>query len=140
MRPPSIVRFEQAVYGSLGLSILSILVSNDSVSRGPEGAELPLSHVIVFQAVGLGFSIALIWLIARRASRIAKWLFVLLAVASLALQLAIPEWVFDTEGVEAAIIVGQDLLTFIALWMLFTPDSRAWFKRNYTGPYGDIFS
>jgi hypothetical protein len=139
MRPPSIVRFEQAVYASLGLSLVNSLIWSDTDTASSPGIELPLSHLIGLHVVALGISVLLIWLIARRASNIAKWIFVALSGLSLALQLASPEWIFEMGGVETAILLSQDLLIIIALRMLFRSDSRAWFNGTYSGPYGDVF-
>ena len=138
MGPQSIVRFEQAVYASLGLSLMSMLTANDTdTSLSP--VELPLSYIIAFDLVALGLSLLLIWLIARRANRVAKWIFILLSAASFTFQLASPEPIFETGGVTAVIIFGQDLLILYALWMLFRPESNAWFRGEYAGVEAEIF-
>ena len=139
MRPRSILRFEQAAYGSLGLSLIGMLTEEDAGSLWSPSVELPLSYIIVLDLVAFGLSLLLIWLIARRANRVAKWIFVLLAAASLAFQLVWPEWVFEIGGSTAAIIFGQDLLIVCALWMLFRPESSAWFKGEYVGPDAEVF-
>ena len=139
MRPNSIVRFEQAVYASLGLSLMSILTAGEVDTSSAPTVELPLSHVIVFGLVALGLSVLLIWLIARRASRVAKWIFVALAAMSFTFQLASPEWIIETDGLNSAIILGQDLLTLFALGMLFRPESSVWFRGDYAGVDTEIF-
>ena len=139
MRPPAIIRFEQAAYASLALSLIGPLTADIDTSASPSTVELPLGQLILFHLGALALSVLLIWLIARKASRLAKWIYVLLAATSIIFQLLNPEWLFETGGTAASVILGQDLLILFALWMLFRPEANAWFRGEYAGVDTEIF-
>jgi hypothetical protein len=139
-RPASIVLFEK-------LYLLSIVVSAIAIALGWEqmlamaGARPGLSasaqQGVAIGAVVFTFVIALLLLyfIARRASNVAKWIFVLLAAYGV--------FAFVT-GLSAnglrvdapfALNVVSLLLTLYCAWLLFRPDAKAWLEsKGADGP------
>jgi hypothetical protein len=126
-RPRSILWFERLVYLGLVVSMLDSYliwdqVGSDWVSAvfGPNGFRLVLT---------IALELLFVWLIAYRAIRIARSIFVGLTL--LAFFFALPivglaelRAYGDLPLVTLAII---DLLSLIEIWLLFRRDSRDWF-------------
>ena len=83
----------------------------------------------LLQVIGLALVVLLILLISRRGSEIAKWIFLLLFVAGLAIMApAIPDIL--SRGQIGLLQLAQIAVQALALYFLFTPESRAWFKEK----------
>lgn len=131
MRPRSIVYFERLVY--LGLALIAVQTWLD-LDRAGATADLARGGWLV-PLLGLLFTIAvnwlLVWLIAYRASRIAKWIFILLCALGtiiFLIALAAHPGALRASG-DAALVVelAVYVLDAIEIWLLFRPDSRDWF-------------
>lgn len=139
MRPRSIELFEKVFLVSLAISLTAAILSwNQTVlqldARAPgSGAALAATAV----AISFGLFLLLWWLIARRASNIAKWALVVLTaigafffVSSLVAQ-ATP------KSLDAAISALTNLLGVYAAWLLFKPDAVAWLESKGANGPGD---
>lgn len=137
MRPASIVRFDQIFLGAIALGIANTVLSYDStmaqLEADPAAAELGMAgpgFVIGASVFGFAISLLLWFFIARRASKVAKWILVVFTVIGV---LGVPLALFEVPLVQAAITVVTALMQLAALWFLFRPDALAWFEH---GPKG----
>ena len=137
MRPPSIIMFERLFLASLALSALSFALSYDSLieqlAREPGLVELGLGSGFVIGTAVVGYAIyLLLWfLIARKASNVAKWVlvvFLALGLISLLGALAGP-W-----GLTMLIGLAVYALEIAAAVYLFRPDAAAWLKGKAADP------
>lgn len=143
MRPKSIILFERLFLIMVALGVLNAVMAWDR-SVAEIAAQPGLSEIASYaMAAVAGFSTIiylLLWFfIAWRASRIAKWIYVVLVAisfASLALQLAGGRF-----GVDAAAWVGFAVLALM-LWsaaLLFRRDAVLWLGGKGAGPHPDVF-
>lgn len=133
MRPASIVRFERVVLLTMLLGFVTVAISWDAafapVRRLGYGEGL-------FWAVLAGSTavlLLLLWLIARRASNAARWVYVALYATGLALAaLGISE---TLRLPPAALLLQlvQWALALYSIWLLFRPDAAGWFGRRGGG-------
>ncbi len=140
MRPQSIGRFEQAYLGSIlvwGINLatgwnarIGAVESNPAFAGNPQMLSLVQTMMIGVSLFSLCVSLALWYFTARRASVVTKWIIVaLFALSVIGLPFVLMS--FKTLG---AFGLALNLLTFaltaFAVWMLFTPESRAWFRAS----------
>lgn len=129
MRPQSIVMFERLFLASLVLSVLSFLMDygtmtemmqNDAAARQ---LGLGTGFMVTVAVVGYALYLLLWYLIARRASNLAKWIlvvFVALGVITLLGTLS------STWTVSKIIGLAVYALEIAAIVHLFRPDAKAW--------------
>lgn len=136
-RPRSIVWFERLVLLSLVIGIFGAYAHSDraiaAMSRPDEAPAL----LITAQAAIVAAILLLLWLVARRHSVAAMWLYVLLVglrvVAAVVAALA-------TRFTPSAIYSLSIALEVATLVLLFRPDSRRWFRGDWQAVDPDAFS
>lgn len=138
MRPNSIIRFEQAYLASIAVWGLNAALGwGKQVAAIEAGfAEMPqmipMGHAMLigFTLFAFFLSLLLWYFTARKASVVAKWIIVVffgLSAVGLPFTLA----GFATAGiVPVALNLVTFALTAVAVWMLFRPDSAAWFRDS----------
>lgn len=121
----------------VGSLVLHWSVMIDGLKRDPAVAPMVESAVIfVGVALGLGFALSiLLWyFIARKASNIAKWIYVAVmgfgAVSTLT-SLNDPN---SPTGLALAISLISTALTALSILFLFRPDARVWFGKDVVDP------
>lgn len=125
-RPNSIVAFERLWFGSLAVSLVKIAATSDEAA-----VEISAHYVAAVVALTLVVTVALIFLISRRRSRIAKWALTALFALGLAAYLPLLQ-----DGIDSAATLVEVLLAIVqavALGCLFTPSARAWFDAARDG-------
>lgn len=140
-RPASIELFEKAYFGSiivstvalvLGWSQLTAQVESDLGSASPAAGSGLLTASIV---IGFAISLLLWFLIARRASNVAKWILVVLTALGLfgtLTSLFVPT---QTKDLTFALNVVATAIGVYAVWLLFKPDAVAWLEsKGASGP------
>jgi hypothetical protein len=145
-RPQSIVWFDRFYLASLLLSIVNSALewsrTESNLAQSPGSEMLPSW----FMASIIGFSLAvslLLWfLISRRASKVAKWINIVLFGFGL---LTIPAIITTastgaTSPLSAAATLVAFLLSALAIWMLFRPDAKAWFAGRGDDELKQTFS
>ncbi len=98
------------------------------LARNPQTAGLGDSFLAVTLAFGFAVSLLLWFLIARRASNIAKW--ILTALTALGL-LWLPGTLANARAMgalELLLVLVITVLQLVAIWFLFRPDARAWLE------------
>jgi uncharacterized membrane protein YtjA (UPF0391 family) len=131
MRPPSILRFEKAYLASIAISVLNTIIFWSTATAALDDPAVEalgvgqgaLAAVLVISTI---ISLLLWYFIARRASKVAKWIFVLFlafGVVSLLSSLANPQM---PRGMELVLNLFATALQVYAAWQLFKPDAKAW--------------
>ena len=132
MRPRSIARFELlyllSILIGVGLTVYSWDASVAVLRQAGGGPGL----LIAIQAVTYSVVLALVLLISRRASIVAKWVLVLLFLAGVAVMFLRPALTL-AEGPILAVQGAQTLIQLAALYLLFTPEARRWFQGERAG-------
>ena len=130
MRPTSILYFERlsllSIFAGIAFSIVAWqdgLTATDRVTGfGPE--VMPL-----LQLGGLAVLLLLIFLISRRASVVAKWIFTALFVLG-AFTIA-PQLPAELgRGLIGLLLVTQLAIQAAAIYFLVAPESRSWFGER----------
>ena len=136
MRPPSIVLFDRMFLASLIIGVINAVLSFDSMqaelAANPDTAALGWGSGMVIAIIAFSLLIPLLlwYLIAYRASGIAKWILVVLTVGGL-LFMGI-----DLENLLSLATIGTLVVTvlqLVAIVMLFRPDAKSWFDGG-AGP------
>jgi hypothetical protein len=148
MRPKSIVNFERVVLLGILLGIVNSVVSWDKMMAAQQaklmaqGQERMIGMLptltICIAAAFVAIWLLLVWLISRKGSPVAKWIYVVLAVLTLigAIWGISKSASYGTVALALALI--GHLLTLISLWLLFQPDSKAWFSEGRTVDPADL--
>lgn len=134
MRPASIRKFEILFLASLLTGLIGTLISwNATLAQfraGAGGVELSPAILIGVLAVIYAIMLLLWYLIARRASKIAKWILVVFTLISL---IGIPALFSPPFTLSKGIELLSNLLQVAAVVFLFLPDARVWFAGDKAG-------
>jgi uncharacterized membrane protein len=131
MRPASIRLFDKVFFASLALGIINTLLSWRLVASAADDPALRASGmgegvIVTGLALGIALPVLLWYFVARRASNIAKWLYVVLTafgLLGLVQALANP---LVPKGATLLLSALAVVLQIYAAWLLFRPDARAW--------------
>jgi hypothetical protein len=146
MRPESIRWFERVYIGrivfGLAITVYSGYWANRTFGNYPPPGYLTGWIALGTLLISLLCNLLLLYFIGRRASRIAKWLFIVGAVLSLVSILRVviaPNFLPAVFKIGSLFGVGLD---FTMIMLLFQPDSRDWFERRgvMAEDYADTFS
>src|SRR5688500_4539053 len=134
MRPKSIVRFEQLYWASIVVSLIATVIGLEAMTRelasDLAGVGLGTGFVIGLVAVGMAISVLLWWLIARKASNVAKWILVVLTAIGL---LSVSGSLMGSLDATTILGLASYALTIAAIVCLFRDDAKAWFAGGH-GP------
>ena len=143
MRPQSITMFDRLFLGSTALSVVNAAVSFDStmgmLEADPAVAGTGMAgtgFVIASVAIGIGISLLLWFLIARKASTAAKWI---LTVLTLLGAVMIPFSIGTLPLVPAIFSAIITVMQLAAVYFLFRPDAKAWFDHGPEGTDYNVF-
>jgi len=131
MRPRSINLFEGLSLAAVALGALIMALTWNSVmatvSASVRGAGIE-EAVMILAALYVLLLVMLILLASRRANSVAKWLFTAIIVAELVMSLPrLPGML--RAGPLGWASTAQLILQLVALWFLFVPASRTWFRE-----------
>ncbi|CAH0498338.1 hypothetical protein [Novosphingobium sp. CECT 9465] len=130
MRPASIQWFERIYFATLAIGLINLLIHYGTLSEVLGGSGQTMGIVLISFLAGIAISLVFWYLVARRASTIAKWFLVVLVVIGL---IGLPGGFAMTETLGIAYVgIGalSTLLQAIATGLLFTPESRRWFASK----------
>lgn len=136
MRPASIVMFDRLFLGSLAVSAAGVVLSWDEMTaqlaNEPGVAEIGLGSGFIAGAVAVGFAISLLlwFLVSHKASNVAKWILVVLAVLSL---ISLPSMLGGPWDLTAILGLASYVLEIAALGFLFREDAKAWLSGQHQG-------
>lgn len=130
MRPSSIVTFDRLYLVATGLGLVNSFMSIDrlqaQIEAMPQLRALQAGPSIAYFSVALSVLIPLLlwFLVAHRASVVAKW--VLVAWTALAIANLLPKLGLD-GGLGVLMNLAVEALRVVALSFLFRADAKAWF-------------
>ncbi|MDP8914459.1 MAG: hypothetical protein M3N39_12910 [Pseudomonadota bacterium] len=141
MRPKSIVTFEWLVllYLAIGVLYAYLVWDQTMASLKAQGAALGSGAIITIQAITVALYLLLVWFISRKGSPVAKWIYVVLGGLGLVLGLVGIQQTISLGTLPLILAIAQYVLTLITIWLLFRPDSKAWFSDGRGGVDSDTF-
>ena len=132
MRPTSIIRFDRLYLGSIAFSVVSTAYSfektRSQLANDPSSVQLGLGtgFLVTTVAFSTGLMLLLWFLIARRASNVAKWILVALTALGLIMMITMFADLSVKNVPELALMFASTGLLLIALYYLFQRDAREW--------------
>lgn len=137
-RPPSIVRFEQCYLGNLVLGFVVLAITWNSrlalFQQNPATAQLSQNAVYASLfgglLVGAVISLVLWYFAARQGSVVAKWIIVVFFALSILGMFYSFSTGQSARGLAGVLQIVGYVLYAVAVWLLFKPDSRAWFGED----------
>jgi hypothetical protein len=139
MRPKSIILFERVVAASLALGILAMMLYWETSAAVVQQAGLGVGLIAGVMAVTFGLYILLLWLIARRRSRVAAWIYIGLTVLSLVTGVIGIGAMLEGDPLQLALTVIQYALNLLSVILLLRPDSRDWLAGKDNPQYDQVF-
>ncbi|MDO7841050.1 hypothetical protein [Sphingomonas immobilis] len=145
-RPVSIVWFERCYLGALVLGVLNTALSWNTLmaqmaaqpNADKFGAGFGATVMIISLAIGVGISLLLWFLAARKHSVVAKWIitvFFVLGVLGLLFQIIGKTF---PSGIAGVVTVVAWVLNLIAVYQLFKPDTEVWFGEKKPDQGGHV--
>jgi hypothetical protein len=146
MRPNSIVNFERVVWLAILIGIVNTwaswgkMLAMAQAQAAAQGSAMKIggTFIIAVQVVFIAIYLLLVWLIARKGSPVAKWIYVVIAALVLILALVGIGKMAQYGTLSLVLAIAQHLLTIVSLWLLFRPDSKAWFAEGRTADPNDL--
>lgn len=137
MRPPSIILFEKVFLAAIVLGLVNSLLFWGSMTEvlddpAMKAAGMGTGFMLFSVLIGTAISLLLWYFIARRASNVAKWIFVVilaLGVFGMVANLTNPAVPKGAQLVGGFVSL---LLQLYAGWLLFKPDAKAWLESRGT--------
>lgn len=134
MRPKSITMFDRLYLGSLALGLINYVFSYNwmmsELEADPSLAAFGgagLVFILITAVISYALSLLLWFLIARKASPIAKWILVVLTAVGL---ISLPLSLMDMPIVPMIFTLVITGVQLGAIYFLFRPDARAWFENK----------
>ena len=141
MRPQSIVNFERVVLFSILVGIVNTVLVWNELQAEVAASGFGVGFALGIQAVTIALYLLLIWFIARKGSNVAKWVYVVISVLGLVVGLLSFAQTAQLYGPGPLVItIVQYLLLLVSLWLLFRPDSKAWFSEGRGPVDPNVFS
>ena len=129
MRPRSIILFERVVILGVLLGMAGSVLNWGRTLAVVRQFGFGAGFIIGVQAASIMLVLLLLYFIARKASTVAKWIFVVLVLLGV-LNIVRSAGLLFSMGPSAFLSIAQMLAQLFALWLLFRPDSVAWFDRK----------
>ena len=136
MRPNAIRWFDRLMLAVFALSVLggalNYPAARAQLASNAASARLGSGFLIGIMALTLGIILLFWYLIARRASNVAKWIWIVLFVIGLAMLPSSLGRMVQTDlgPVKETLGLINAVLQGVAIFMLFRPDARAWFAAK----------
>jgi hypothetical protein len=139
MRPKSIVLFERVVAASLVLGIVAVILYWETSAAALQQAGLGVGVMAGVMVVTFGLFFLLLWLIARRRSRVAGWIYIGLTALSLVTGVIGISAMLEGDALQLALTVIQYVLNLVSVILLLRPDSRDWLAGKDNPQYDQVF-
>ncbi|HEX8256773.1 MAG TPA: hypothetical protein VF589_04005 [Allosphingosinicella sp.] len=139
MRPKSIILFERVVAASLVLGLLGIFLYWENSAAAIRQVGLGTGFLAGVMLITFGLYFLLLWLIARRRSRVAAWIYIVLTGLSLVTGLIGIPAMLQGQPLHIALTVVQYGLNFLSVLLLFRRDSRDWLAGKDNPQYDRVF-
>jgi hypothetical protein len=127
-RPASIRWFQRLFYvGLVTAGFNSYLIAVNPAGRAELGEAVFGAMIVVLAVLEIAFNLLLLWLIAYRASNIARWIFIGLVAIGFVFLIADVGHARVYGDLSLALTLAQNLLCAIEIGLLFRRDARDWF-------------
>ena len=117
--PSNVARFEQLMYLSLGIGIVIAALKYQSL---PSGAYAAFAVLLAMMAL-------IVWLIARRHANWARWALLVIFLVGLVSFIPYLSITLQTNLLSGILSAVQCLVQGMALYLVFTGNAVAWFRR-----------
>ena len=140
MRPTSIVNFERVVLLSIVLGIVNTVLIWDRLTAAVQASGLGTGMAIAIQVITIAIYLLLIWFIARKASNVARWIYVVLAAIGLVFGALGLGQAAQLDGNRARVsTLAQSACPLVSFGLRCRPDSNAGFRGKRPADPG-VFS
>lgn len=142
MRPKSIELFEKVYWGGTLLGLVIAVLNWENVTatlNTPEAKSLGMGSGFLIGTIVVNFFISvLVWyFVARRASNVAKWVYVAITAIALFMMLSTLANPSTASGLPLAGNLVAIGLQLYCAWLLFRPDAVAWLESKGVNGPGD---
>lgn len=142
MRPQSIELFEKVYLGAIAVGLVNTVLSWSQVNAmlddpRMQAAGMGTGTLAFGVVVGVLVPLLLWYFIARRASNVAKWIYVVLTALGLFGFLSSLANPLAPKGLTMVVGAVSVLLQVYGAWLLFRPDAAAWLESKGTNGPGD---
>ena len=142
MRPQSIELFEKVYLGAIAVGLVNTLLSWSQVNAMLADPRMQAAGVgsgtLVFGLiVGILIPLLLWYFIARRASSVAKWIYIVLTAVGLFAFLSSLANPLVLKGLVTILGAATVALQVYGAWLLFRPDAVAWLESKGADGPGD---
>lgn len=135
-QPPSIKKFDIFYLAALAVYVVGFFLGfDDTVAMVREqytaaGLDLPVESITTGSFIfGIAISLLLWWFVSARRSTVAKWILIVFFALGL---LGLPT-LFQNLNLTTGISLLSMVLSAIAIWFLFQPDTKPWFEKEPKG-------
>ena len=135
-KPNSIVLFDRLFLSALALGVFNFLFGwndlSDKLASSPELAApgCGTGFLVASFAIGMIINLIIWYFISARGSKIAKWILTAFVVIGLLSMLSNLNNPLGPQGISLGVTFVIALIQAAAIYMLFRPDSVAWFSRK----------
>lgn len=135
-KPDSIIWFDRLFLGSMVLGALNFIFGWNALSAkitaSPEFAATGFGtgFILVSAVIGMIINLILWYFVSARGSKVAKWIltvFFAIGLLSIVNNLNNP---LGPQGIQLVVTLIITVAQGAAIYMLFRPDSAAWFSRK----------
>ncbi|QGN55113.1 hypothetical protein GKE62_11670 [Novosphingobium sp. Gsoil 351] len=142
MRPQSIELFEKVYLGAIVIGLINTALSWSQVNAmlndpRAQAAGLGTGTLVFGVFVGVLIPLLLWYFVARRASNVAKWIYVVLTALGLFGFLSSLANPLVPKGLVTLLGALAVLLQVYGAWLLFRPDAVAWLESKGVDGPGD---
>lgn len=142
IRPASILLFEKVFFACMALSVLGIAFGwsemvATAAAQSPGIADAVPMVMIVAVVIGVAVPVLLWFFIARRASNIAKWTYVVLTAIGVLMYLSS---LANPAVAKSLMTIFGGITTVLQVWsawLLFKPDAATWLESKGVDGPGD---
>ena len=142
MRPQSIELFEKVYLGSIALGLVNTALSWGALTASLKNVgdgTVAVGPGLMVGSIVIGLIIALLlwFFIARRASNVAKWIYVVITAIGL---FGVLSSLANPAAPKGLTMIGGIVVTALQVfagWLLFKPDAAAWLESKGADGPGD---
>lgn len=135
-QPPSIKKFDIFYLGALAVGTVGFFIGyDDTVAQlrtqlAGTGMEIGDGFVTGSFIVSMAISLLLWWLISSKRSTVAKWILIILTGFSVLGVVMGLQQMLANLTIASGLSLLSLVLSLIAIWFLFQPDTKPWFDKE----------
>jgi hypothetical protein len=126
--PSNVAYFEILMYAALGIGVVNSVFQFQHFSSHAGGL-----FTFIVQTGVFGIVVLLTWLSARRRKNWARWTLLIGSLLSIPMTIRILDEMLSAHPLAASLSIGQIFMQGTALYLIFSGNAVAWFKRPVPG-------